>query len=187
MADRDDHRLFGDQVFQIDVAEFFAADLRAASIAVLLAEFLQIVLDDLQNILLVGQNPQVFGDLFQQLPVFAAQLFLFEVDQLAERHAQDGIGLHGGQRVVRPPRPVPPGTVESRLRPAPAASSPPGHSTPIRPTLASACVLRGADDANDLVDIGQGQQQAFDRVLALPRARQQELASGGGSPSRGAA
>ena len=35
VADRDDHRLFGDQVFEIDLADLFAADLRAALVAVL--------------------------------------------------------------------------------------------------------------------------------------------------------
>ena len=37
VADRDDHRLFGDQVFQVDRADLLAADLGAAVVAVLLA------------------------------------------------------------------------------------------------------------------------------------------------------
>ena len=35
VRDRDDHRLFGDQVFQVDVADLFAADLGAAVVAIL--------------------------------------------------------------------------------------------------------------------------------------------------------
>ena len=34
-ADRDDHRLLGDQVFQVDVADLFAADFGAARVGVL--------------------------------------------------------------------------------------------------------------------------------------------------------
>ena len=37
VADRDDHRLFFDQVFQVDVADFFAADLRPPRVGVLCA------------------------------------------------------------------------------------------------------------------------------------------------------
>ena len=59
MADRDHHRLFLDQVLQIDTADLLAADLRPTILAELAANFAQIVLDDRQNILLVGQQFQV--------------------------------------------------------------------------------------------------------------------------------
>ena len=36
----------------------------------------------------------------EQLRVLVAELFLLEVDQLAERHLQDRVGLHGRERVV---------------------------------------------------------------------------------------
>jgi hypothetical protein len=36
----------------------------------------------------------------QQLRVLVAELLLLEVDQLAERHPQDGVGLHRGERVL---------------------------------------------------------------------------------------
>ena len=42
-------------------------------------------------------------------------------------------------------------------------------------SLASACVLRRADDADHLVDVGVREQQAFDRVLAAAGPGQQEL------------
>ena len=31
--------------------------------------------------------------------MLAAELFLLQIDQLAERHPQNGVGLHGGERV----------------------------------------------------------------------------------------
>ena len=45
-ADRDDHRLFGDQVFQVDVAELFAADLGAARLGVLALQLVEVLADD---------------------------------------------------------------------------------------------------------------------------------------------
>ena len=35
----------------------------------------------------------------EQLGMFAAELFLLQVDELAERHPQDRVGLHGGQAI----------------------------------------------------------------------------------------
>ena len=35
----------------------------------------------------------MFGDFVQQLCMLAGQFFLLQVDQLAERHFQNGIGL----------------------------------------------------------------------------------------------
>ena len=55
----------------------------------------QVVADDVQDVLVVGEDPQVLGDLVEQLVILVAELFLFQVDQLAERHAQDRVGLDG--------------------------------------------------------------------------------------------
>ena len=49
VRDRDDHRLFGDQVFQVDVADLFAADLGAARVAVLALQLLAILADDRED------------------------------------------------------------------------------------------------------------------------------------------
>ena len=139
-----------------------------------------------QNIGFVGQNPQVFGDLFEQFLVLVDQLLLFEIDQLAERHAQDRIGLHGGQRVSVGLAPFLLEQCESRRRPVLAASSRrafDSHQTDFGLRLSS----RGTNDANDLVDIGQGQQQAFDRVLSLATAGEQEFRPTANDDERGAA
>ena len=107
--------------------------------------------------------------------MLAAELFLLEIDQLAERHLQDRVGLHGGERVGLAHAALVAGTRRSRRRPGRAASARPALRSPISRALASACVGRRADDADDFVDVGVRQQQAFDRVLALPGLGQQEL------------
>ena len=65
VADGNDHRLFGDQIFQVNVAQFLAGDLGPSLVAILAANFLQIVFDDGQNVLFVGENSQVLGDFGQ--------------------------------------------------------------------------------------------------------------------------
>ena len=62
--------------------------------------FEQVVADDVADVLVVGQDPQILGDFVEQIAIFAGQLLLLEIDQLAERHAEDGVGLHGGERVA---------------------------------------------------------------------------------------
>ena len=56
VADRDDHRLFGDQVFQIDAADLFAGDFRSPVVAVLLFDLYQVVANDLPNVGVVRQD-----------------------------------------------------------------------------------------------------------------------------------
>ena len=56
VADRHHHRLFGDQILQIDIADLFAADLGAAVLTVLASDLAQVLPDDGQNVLLVRQE-----------------------------------------------------------------------------------------------------------------------------------
>ncbi len=65
MADRHDHVLFGDQIRQVNVTDLFAADLGPPVAAVLSLDLTQIVLDDVPDVLFVGQDPQVLGNLVQ--------------------------------------------------------------------------------------------------------------------------
>ena len=134
----------------------------------------QIAANDRQDVLLVGQDAQILGDFLEQLCVLAAEFFLLQVDQLAERHSQNGVGLHGGERVgsahaafllEHGEAGVAQGSLHHGRRGFDAHQA--GLGLGLR--------RRGANDANDLVDIGVGQQQAFDRVLALPGLGQQEL------------
>ena len=117
--------------------------------------------------------------------MLVAQPLLFQVDQLAQRHLQDRVGLDGGQRVGRRPRRVPAGTAAKPVSPSARAIMAAGHWMPIRPILASAWVAEWRMIADDLVDVGQGQQQAFDGVLAAAGLGQQELRAAADHRSRG--
>ena len=127
---------------------------------------------------------RVLGDLVEQLAVLAGQLFLLQVDQLAQRHPQDRVGLHRRERVglAHAALALKDGeAVVAQARCIIAA----GASMPIKPGLGLGLRLRRADDANDLVDVGQRQQQTFDRVLALPGLGEQELRAAANDRSPG--
>ena len=99
LADRDDHRLLGDQVVHVEVAHLLAADFRAPRVGVLAASAPAGPSRMMSRMfLLVGEDAVVLGDLVQQLAVLAGELLLLQVDQLAEGHAEDGVGLHRGER-----------------------------------------------------------------------------------------
>ena len=99
VRDRDDHRLFFDEVFDIDLADFFAAELGAAGVAVLAGQLFAILADHRVDAGFVGQDAEVLVDLLEQLRVLVDELFLLEIDELAERHLQDRVGLHGRERI----------------------------------------------------------------------------------------
>ena len=60
MADRNDHVLFLDQVFQIDVSDFHARDFGAARIGQLLLDVGQVVANDRSDVVVVRQDSLVF-------------------------------------------------------------------------------------------------------------------------------
>src|SRR5262245_21462716 len=62
VANENDHRFLFDQVLQIDLADFLAADFRATLVAIFAFEFLAIGADNRQDVLLVGQNSLMLGD-----------------------------------------------------------------------------------------------------------------------------
>ena len=96
MADGNDHRLFGNEIFQIDLADFFAADFGLAFVAVFAFQFQAVAADDGADVFLVRQNVLMLANFREQLVMLAGQLFLFQIDELAQRHFQNGVGLHGG-------------------------------------------------------------------------------------------
>ena len=106
--------------------------------------------------------------------VLAAELFLLEIDQLAEGHLQDGVGLHGGERVAFAVAPL--GGEDGKARVAQgAAHEGRGHSMPIKRALASACVADVRMTRITSSMLACASSKPFDRVLALPRLGQQEL------------
>ena len=173
-ADRDDHCLFFDQVFQVDVAELVAADLGAPLVGVLSFHLLEVLADDRADVLLVGEDPPILADVRQQVAVLVAELLLFEIDQLAQGHAEDGVGLDRSERIIfgrsalllkdREPA-LAEGASEHRRRALDLHQA----------ILGLGLRLRRPDHPDDFVDIRVGQEQAFDGVLPLPGLGQQEL------------
>ncbi len=59
-------------------------------------DFFHLILDDIVDVLLVGQDLKVSVNLLKQSGVFIGQLVLFQVHQLAKSHCEDGVGLNAG-------------------------------------------------------------------------------------------
>ncbi len=174
MADRDHHGFLGDQILQVDIADFFAADFGAAILAVLAANFADIFLDQIQDVPLVRQNAEIFRDLFEQFRVLFRQPLLLEVDQLPQRHPQDGVGLNRGQRIRFGFAPFLLKNFKSQIAQCPLHHR--GGALHSHQADLGICLCgRIANNANDLVDIGQRQQQAFDGMLAAASLGQQKL------------
>lgn len=171
MADRHHHVLFGDEVADVDRADFFATDLGATRVAVFSFQLDQILTNQLANVLIVGQNARVLGDFVEQLLMLRAELLLFEVHQLTERHPQNGVGLHGGQRVRIAHASLGCEDLESLVAQG-AWHEHRGSLDAHQPGFRLGLRGTGANDANHLVDVRMRQQQAFDRVLSLPGSQQ---------------
>ena len=108
--------------------------------------------------------------------MLVAQLFLLQVDQLAEGHSQDGVGLDRREGIFFADAAflledhktlVAQGTLHHRA----------GAADFHQPQLGLGLSLRRADDADHLVDVGMSQKQAFEGVLALAGLGQKELRS----------
>ena len=92
-----------------------------------------------------------------------------------ERHAEDGVGLDGRERVGFLARRAPPRRRRSPRRPAPAAAWPPGVWISISRCLASACVGEVRMTRITSSMLAWASSRPFDRVLPLPGLGQQEL------------
>ena len=99
MADRNHHRLFRDQILQVDRSDFLTGDLRSPLVTTTFLDLTEIVFDDVQDILIVSQDAKILGDFIQQLAEFLAQPLLLEIDQLPQGHPQDRVRLDRGQHV----------------------------------------------------------------------------------------
>ena len=147
---------------------------RAAGVAVLAGQLLAILADHGVDPGLVGQDAEVLADLLEQLRVLVDELFLLEVDELAERHLQDRVGLHGRERIL-----LGHAALLLILGEADVAQRPLQHGgrrlDRHERFFRLGLRLRGADDADHFVDVGVREQQALHGVLPPPRAGQQEL------------
>ena len=79
MRDRHDHHLFGDEVFHVDVSDFFQTDFSPSFIAESSLDVLEVVFDDRQDVCVITQDAQVLDDLFEQLVVLVTQFLLFQI------------------------------------------------------------------------------------------------------------
>ena len=133
----DDHVLFGDEVLHLDILGL-AGQAGAARGVVFLLDLLQLFLDDLLQQVLVGKDLLVVGDLLAQLGQLFLDLGAFQAGQAAQAHFQDGVGLLLGKTEA---------LGEAR------------GGFLVR--------LGGADDVDDLVDVIERNDIAFEDVLAL--------------------
>ena len=98
-ADRHDHRRFGDQFGHVADVTRLATDLGAPVIPVLLGEFAELGTDHAADVRLAAEEPPEVTDLAEQLPVFAGEFLLLEIDQLPEGEAENGICLDGREAI----------------------------------------------------------------------------------------
>ena len=67
-ADRDDHRLLGDQVLKVDLADLLAADFRPPRLGILLLQLLEVLADDVEDVVAVGKDAIVFDGSWPATP-----------------------------------------------------------------------------------------------------------------------
>ena len=121
-----------------------------------------------------AEDAEVLFDLLEQLRVLVDELFLLEIHELAERHLQNGFGLHGRERILFGNAAL---VWYWRKPTSPSARLSIGGRRFDRDQAFFGFDLRfrSADDADHFVDIGVREQQALHRVLAAAGAEQQEL------------
>ena len=173
-ADRDHHRGLGDQLRHVADVAHLAADLRAPVVGMLALDLDELRADERLDVGLTGENPPKLPDLREQFAVLTRELLLLEVHELPKREPEDRVGLHRREAVClgRPAllredreafgaeRPL-----EQRCRRLDLA----------QPLLGLGLRLRTADDPDHLVDVGERDEQALERVLAAAGLREQML------------
>ena len=99
MRDGDGDLLVGDQVFQFDLGGF-VQDLGAAVVAVLLADFFQLLDDHAAQLFLAAQDSFVLGDAVAHFLQLADDLVDGEAREAVQLQFQDGVGLLGVERML---------------------------------------------------------------------------------------
>ncbi len=156
MADGDRNLLVGDQVFQLQFGRF-VDDLRAARVAVLVANLFELLDDDRAQLGFRGQDRLVLIDALADLLQLVQQLVDGELRQAIELQLEDGVDLAQREALflVRQVFAV---QVEDDLR-----ALAPG----VEVLTSFDARTRGADDFNDRVEIVERNLEAFQDVLAL--------------------
>ena len=99
MSQGNDHFALRNQVFIGDIAAK-RIDFAATLIAKVGFDVCQFFADDLGNALRFGKNIHEINDFAHQVFIFADNFFLIEAGQVAQAHAQNGIGLQFAQVIA---------------------------------------------------------------------------------------
>lgn len=137
MADGDDHVFVSNEVFHIDLI-FGMADLTAAVVVEAFFDDQELIFDDLQNFIFIGEDRFVVSDAFAQFFQLFDELINSQAAQAFELHIDDSLSLLIGQAEA---------VVQFFFGFVVGAGT--------------------TDDLDDFVDIIHGDLQAFDNVLAL--------------------
>ena len=97
VGDGHDHVFLADQRFLVEVADLLVGDHAAARVGVLGLQLAQVGADQVEDQVLVGQDPFVAGDIGFEPRVFLRQLVGLQPGQPLQLHGQNRIGLHSGQ------------------------------------------------------------------------------------------
>src|SRR5690606_834083 len=159
VRDGDDHVLFLDQVFDLDLC-LVLQDLRAAVLPVLLDHLLELGHDEVHEQPLVGEDGAQARDLVAQRAVLLGELLLLEPGESRQAHLQDRLRLTLAQAVVAGGG----GGLDLLLRPARAAHE---RLEPLERQLHQALLgdlgIGGfADGLDDQVDLGHRHPEALD-------------------------
>ena len=133
---RHHHVLLLNEVEHVDLA-VEGGDLRAALVGKARLDLEQFIPDDAQQDALVGKYLFVPGDLLLQFGVFLLGLFAFQTGELGKAHVEDGLRLPLGEAEAL-------------------------HEAVLGLLLRA----RGAQKGDDLVDVIEGDEQAFEDVAA---------------------
>src|SRR5262249_36516680 len=137
-GDGDDHLLLGDEVLEVDLA-LARDDLGEPGVGMALADLVELLADDRVDAALVGEDPPEVQDLPAKLVALRTDLSRLELGHALEAEGGDPAGLDLGE-------------VEAAHEPLPRLAG----------------VGGAADERDDLVEVGQGDEEALEDVrLAL--------------------
>src|SRR5438874_2564362 len=140
--DGDDHLLVGEEVLDRQLRRL-GENLGAPRVAVLLFDLEQLLLDDVHQLGVRGQDALELLDQREHLLVLLDDLVPLQLGQALQPHVQDGLGLDLGELEPRHQR-----------------------------VLGGVGAVRAADDADDHVELLDGLAQARENVRPLLRARE---------------
>ena len=155
MADGDGDLLVGDQVFELQLGGL-VDDLRAARVAVLVADFFKFLDDDRAQLGFAGQDRLVLGDARAHLVQLVEQLVDGELGEAVELQFEDGVDLAEGEAFffVRQALAVEGDDDLAALAPG------------VEVLASLDARARSANDADDRVEVVERDLEAFKDVLA---------------------